>query len=101
MKKPIHPCDYATPGAPYVRRAFDGLAHFHVEHTSAGVTIWENDIGTFTPTGEPVTKRVLFCVASDPVLVRRIQELLKPFMRGVILDDGDTPPQPPPPKVVH
>lgn len=90
MKKPIHPCDYATPGAPYVRRAL-----------GAGVTVWENDIGTFAPTGEPVTKRVLFCVASDPVLVRQIQELLKPFMRGVILDDGDTPPQPPPPKVAH
>ena len=101
MKKPIHPCGYATPGAPYVRRALTGLAHFHVEHTGgAGVTIWGNDIGTFAPTGEPVTKRVLFCVASDPVLVRQIQELLKPFMRGVILDDGDVPPKPPP-QVLH
>ena len=97
MKKPIHPCDYATPGGPYVRRALDGLAHFHVEHTGAGVTVWENDIGTFGPTGEPVTKRVLFCIASDPVLVHQIQELLK---RGVILDDGDVPPKPPP-QVLH
>jgi len=102
MKKPPTPCDYNTPGGPYVRRALDGLAHFHVEHTGgSGVTVWTKGVSTEARDGSPETKRVLMLVASDPVLIAQIEELLKPFMRGVILDDGDVPPTPPLPKVIH
>lgn len=102
MKKPPIPCDYSAPGSHHIRHALDGLTHFHVEHTGrSGVTVWTKGVATEAADGTPENRHVMVCVASDPVLIRQIEELLKPHLAGVILDDNDAPPQPPPPKVIH
>jgi hypothetical protein len=100
MKKPPpldeHQCDYATPGAPWVKRALDGLAHFHVAHSDnrfADVftkTVLANAQGLAM--GLPAERDVFIVLVSNPEVARVLVEALKPYIPLAV----ELPPPPKP-----
>ena len=100
MRKPIHPCDYAAPGAPRIRAALDGLAHFHVAHSdNRYADIFTKEVTEDIPASEkPQTRRVCIVLASDPAVVAALVEALKPYLPTLTIEMPE-PPAPPKPSI--
>lgn len=105
MKKPKPPtdddCDYTRPNAPALRRALDGLAHFHVAHSD------NRFADVFTKTVEPnaiglaeglTDRQVVVVLASDPAVVAALVEALKPYLPTLTIEMPE-PPAPPKPSI--
>lgn len=99
MKKPPPPlgldelCDYAAPGAPHVRSALDGLAHFHVAHSdNRYADVFSKQVTEQIPASEnPKTRRVFIVLASDPAVVAALIHALEQYLPTI----GNEMPEPP------